>query len=170
MNWYGPWYTLLPATGIALILGAASQGAWSLLRGRHYEKLLGLVPATVIPVIMLLPLWYSPLRVHYTEWQRGSKLLRLTLQNLDEQIGDATNGVSAYVSPVPEYEDLQPPIDRPRISWVATINYKGIAAYAELRYPNLNIRAAYSHTSEARTAVQPNEVLIKVQFVDATHR
>lgn len=164
MNWYGPWYTAIPMAGLAMLLGALAEATWALLRGRWYAKIAGLAPAVVLPVIMLLPLWYSPLRVHYTEWQRASAHLKRTLDSLDTQMARAHLGSTVLVKPVPNYVDPNPPPDRPHLSWVATIMVKGIQAYAEMKYPQLHPRAIYSYSDYSPMKAKKNEVLILVHY------
>ncbi len=172
MNWYGPWYGAIPAAGLGLLLGALTQTGWSLLAGRWYEKVPGLVQLAVVLAVAALPMRYTPLWTHYTEWGRGTVCLQQTLEDLDRQMATAEFGSSLYVKPVAVYEDPpgHRPEHRPRLRWVATMLVKGVQAYAELKYPHKNPKAIYSHQPLARTPANPNQVQIRVRFSEVPTR
>jgi hypothetical protein len=139
MLWYGPWYAVVPTVGVALLLGAVAQGAAHLLRGGALEKLVGAASAAVVPAVLLLALYCSPIHIFYTEWSLATKSLDSTLNELDAQMAKARPGDRIDVSCYP-YVYVQNEIDRPKLRFVATIMVRGVRAYLQMRYPEKQTR------------------------------
>jgi len=139
MLWYGPWYIVIPTVGLAMLVGAVSQGIISLLRGGWLEKTLAPAPAVCVVALLVLALYVSPLFVYYPEWTYATKALRQTLSQIDEKMKDAQPGdvVSVFCTPyVVSHGDAR----RPPLRFVATIMIRGIRCYLWIKYPEAKTR------------------------------
>lgn len=163
---YGPWYALVPAVGLSLVVAGLVQGALAMAPGRRGSPVPCVVSAVALLAALAVPLHASPLHTEYAEWSVASELLERTQTDLEQLIDAARDGecvtarVPVRVTPrAPQRRPYEPSAARPRICGVVIFKYEGVSAWVALRYPARNVRVVWDANSPLPLP-RPDEVLL----------
>ena len=144
---YGPWYTLVPVVGLALLVGGLAVTVERMLVRRGPMRSMSVLIGLLLLVACVVPLRASPLWTEYSEWATASRLLTETQEQIDKTLSDAAVGTRVSVQiPVrvtqraPEGRPYRAGEPQPRLYGVVIFKYEGVGAWLKLRYPNHKIR------------------------------
>lgn len=154
------WYAMLPATGLAILVGVAAAGLVAAIR---QGPALLRIPA--VPSVLLMGAFigwqvrYAPLFQPYDEYERATATGDQFLAELERRIRYAANGSIVHAPLIPVW--IAPRQDRPAIRGATVLVDYSIQAWAELTFPNRRITVLPRTPQTPKPAA--DEILVLVE-------
>jgi hypothetical protein len=163
----GPWYFLVPLVGWAVLAACLIDLLVNYLRGG--DRVLGGTAAVTLAVLVTLLGWqagYSPLFRHYDEWQRATAASDAFFEEVGSQVRSVSDGSVVDAPPLPFWAVTAG--NRPAIRGAAILADYSVQAWADLTWPDRNVRVIESRTPI--DAAAPHEVVLRISERLAGHR
>ena len=136
---------------------------------RGGDRVLGGTAAVTLAVLVTLLGWqagYSPLFRHYDEWERATAASDAFFEEVESQVRSVSDGSVVDAPPLPFWAVTAG--NRPAIRGAAILADYSVQAWADLTWPDRNVRVIESRTPI--DAAAPHEVVLRISARLAGHR
>ena len=153
-----PWYLLMPAIGLATLVGVGAGTSVNALRyGPTSARITAGATAALLLALIGWQARYSPFVHHYDEYERATAVSEEFLRDLHAAIDGAPDGTGVWAPDVPRWVPAR--ANRPTMFGAAILSDYSIQAWVELTYPDRRIRVATGNPNTIRPP-DPDELVI----------
>jgi hypothetical protein len=153
------WYSLVPLAGWALLAGALMEGL--LVLGEDDDGIVRTVAVVSLVLLTVAAVWqssHSPVFREYDEWARATSASDAYLEEARRQITSAADGTIVELPAVP-YSIIAHGVQR--LWGVAILADYSVQAWADLTFPDRNVRVVYAKAAPPEDE-SPDAIVLRI--------